>query len=413
MARIYKEHDRVGAYTVLREISRGMMAVSYVARDSAGQTVFFKQYKSPSVRVPWYKDYIKYQGELKRRIETTACRTFCYRFLDVFEHDRCFFQVFEFLDRSNSMQEVLEKSRASPGHVSAEQRLIMAKVLMAGMNALHDAGIVHSDLKPDNVMLIRDAGIVAGYRLRIIDMDFSLLAGQRAPWHGDRGYFGTPGYLSPEHLRGEVPQQASDVFSLGLMLHELLGGRHPYRHDDEEHYRAAALAHRARPAELVGTLAALPNAEQVRDTIHRCLHPDFRRRPTALEVNHVLNNRTPAARPADPADAAPGRPAPGRGKLVLRSEGGVEKTFNVGLSVGKALMRTFGDDAMFFADEQFVLERGGDGSWSVVPRPDAPNETMLNGKKITARTALCSGDVLGVGREAKGIVKMPLVVRIE
>ena len=85
MARIYKENDRVGRYTILREITRGMMAISYVARDDAGQSVFFKQYKSPSVLVAWYKAYIRYQAELKTRIQTTPCKTFCYRFLDVFE----------------------------------------------------------------------------------------------------------------------------------------------------------------------------------------------------------------------------------------------------------------------------------------------------------------------------------------
>ena len=81
-----------------------------------------------------------------------------------------------------------------------------AKVFMAGMASLHASWIVHADLKPTNAYLIRDATIGSGYQLKLIDMDLSLLADRRAPWHGHRGYIGTDDYRSPEHLtRGSVP----------------------------------------------------------------------------------------------------------------------------------------------------------------------------------------------------------------
>ena len=73
----------------------------------------------------------------------------------------------------------------------------------------------------------------------------------------------------------------------------------------------------------------------------------------------------------------------------------------------------FGDESRFWAkDWQFHLEKREDG-WFVVPNESAPNETMLNSKKITTPQKLSSGDVLGVGREAKGIVKSPMRVEIE
>ena len=96
---------------------------------------------------------------------------------------------------------------------------------------------MHADLKPANAYLIEDPTIGSGYQLKLIDMDFSLLADRRAPWHGHQGYVGTDNYRSPEHLaRGSVPGLASDVFTCGLMLYELLAGEHPYWSDDQAEY---------------------------------------------------------------------------------------------------------------------------------------------------------------------------------
>lgn len=464
MARIWKSGNRVQRYTILEELNRGGMAVSYAAKDHTGLKVFFKQYKSPSVTVPWYRAYIEYQNELKRRIEAPLCQSFCYRFIEAFEFERCYYQVFEFLDKSHSMQDILDKCRTNPNHIAPEQRLIMAKVLLAGMNAMHIGKIVHSDLKPDNIMLIRDDSIAARYRLKIIDMDFSLLIDRQAPWHGDRGYFGTPGYLSPEHLQNEVPRLASDVFTLGLMLHEVLGNAHPYRFEEEERYRQAVFAHSAKPVSLVGALAALPNARDVREVVHRCLSPIAAERPTALEVNDVLNGKplsgsSPVGKPAPPPmrtirpptapefdvplelvtpepakpeprkTSSPARatppaprvtpvatepPPPARpakvASLSLCGPSGQEKLFNIGSPVSGKLLRNFGDDSKFYSDPQFDVERTDTG-WYVVPASGTRHETLLNGKKISERRLLKEGDEIGVGSESRSIVKLPLRVR--
>jgi serine/threonine protein kinase len=101
-----------------------------------------------------------------------------------------------------------------------------AKVLVAAVGTLHDAKIVHADLKPANAYLIKDPTIASEYQLKLIDMDFSILADRKPPWQGYQGHVGTDNYRSPEHLtRGAVPILASDVFTLGLMLYELLAGR--------------------------------------------------------------------------------------------------------------------------------------------------------------------------------------------
>lgn len=480
MPRKLKPGDKINGYEILQEMNIGALAMSYAARSPEGEKVFFKCYKSPTVTVPWYRDYVSYQQELKRRIETTSARGFTYRFIDSFEAfvgaapHPTYFQVFEFVEGGEDLETVLETIRTRPEAVSWDQRLTMAKVLMAGVSALHDAGIAHADLKPPNVQLFRDPSIAAGYRLKLIDMDYSVLADRQAPWHGHQGYVGSPGYFSPEHLIGPAPQPASDVFTCGLILYELLGQGHPYDMGDPDRYRDQALEGRPPVPQLQGTMPEPATNEDVGFILQHCLAPDPASRPSARDVNLILNGKmgaepyiapgpepdgtsapvalssvpaadlppvpagaseekaavatapvepspapAPAPLPAAPAPAPhPAAPAPvaapaaGVGLLELRGENGVAARFRIRTSIGKHLCRQFGDDARFYDNLQFTLIPDGSGGWSVDPVGGTTNETLLNGKCITNRTMLASGDVLAVGRESKGISKLPLTVHL-
>lgn len=406
--------SRSVVYTVLKELNQGGNAVAYAAQSAGGEKVFLKQYIAPTIRVPWYRPYLEYQQEMKRRIETSRFKDFSYRFIEFFEHERRYYQVFEFVDTGSSLEQDLERCRKNPDLVPWEQRLLMAKVMMGGINALHRAGIVHSDLKPANVMLIpsTDPSITFKYRLKIIDMDFSLLADRQAPWHGHEGYMGTPGYMSPEHLHGEVPGQASDVFTCGLMLYELLTREgHPYRADDWE---TAVLGYRARLPSLVGKMPAPAADSDVQHVLHHCLSPRAGERPTAEEVLQTLNGRrTSLPPPPSTRPEAPTLPPPEPGKLarlILRSADGEELSFGIPMEVGRTLCRQLGPESEFWSEPQFHVERDEAGAWYVVHNPKATNETLLNGKKIAGRTKLSANDVLAVGVEARSVAKLPLTV---
>ena len=80
--------------------------------------------------------------------------------------------------------------------------------------------------------------------------------------------------------------------------------------------------------------------------------------------------------------------------------------------IGKSSVKQFGKDATFWSEPQFSLEREGT-DWAVTHHPKAKNETLLNGKAVTERQTVKDGDVLAVGRESKGIIKLPLTVRIK
>ena len=100
----------------------------------------------------------------------------------------------------------------------------ISKQLLAGVAALHAGGVIHRDLKPNNVML--ETG---GSGLHVSIMDFGLARPHEATntLSGSGLIAGTPGYMAPELLRGGRPTKATDLFALGVVLHEVLTGERP------------------------------------------------------------------------------------------------------------------------------------------------------------------------------------------
>ncbi len=94
--------------------------------------------------------------------------------------------------------------------------------LISGLAAIHGAGVIHRDIKPNNVMLER-----CGNGLCVYIMDFGLARLHEAESTVIGAVAGTPGYLAPELLKGYRPTQATDIFALGVVLHHVLTGERP------------------------------------------------------------------------------------------------------------------------------------------------------------------------------------------
>jgi serine/threonine-protein kinase len=135
--------------------------------------------------------------------------------------------------------------------------------LASALHHAHGRGIVHRDLSPRNVLIARDGVVKLS--------NFSAAADERLPTapellEGSTG-FGTPAYMSPEQLLGEPEDPRSDLFSLGILLHEMITGRRPFDAPDDR-----AASHRIRHDPVPPLTRALPELSHSLDRlVRRCL----------------------------------------------------------------------------------------------------------------------------------------------
>lgn len=435
-------------YKVLRRLSDGAMAKSYEAEVMAGartgESVFLKQYISPSVKVSWFDTYVTYQKELKKRIESDGeLKARCYEMIEFFvnkggkDASGVFYQVFEFVREGIPLTQYIENFQEDSAAVEWKHRVIFARIMMFAIDYLHRAKIVHTDLKPDNVFMIPGEN-KAGFKLKLIDLDFAILADQQAPWHGVGGYVGTPGYNSPEHLRGEVPQSASDIYTCGLMLGELLGAGHPLRGFDD--IEQATLTGQFVPVKIAEPINKVEEPKFLEGVINACFHPDPTKRPSARQLLEALQGKifdfeisipesspTEESRPEAEAPEPSPTPAPTPtptptptqkqankpSKIELYFED--EKVAGCGIDTvfGHAHFRAVHEDAQFIAKKQFTLYKdSGSGSWAIAHVPEATNETVINGESLQSPVFLQDGMTISVGNTSKGVEKFPMTVRI-
>jgi len=135
--------------------------------------------------------------------------------LDFGTQGRDFYISFEYFPGSN-LREALRK-----GELSATQKLELAKQLFRGLALAHESGVIHRDLKPENIL------VNANCHLKIADFGLAQAAGEEQLTQKS-SIVGTPAYMSPEQIRGEKLTPQSDLFSAGIVVFELFGGRNPF-----------------------------------------------------------------------------------------------------------------------------------------------------------------------------------------
>ena len=198
--------------------------------------------------------------------------------------------------------------RLARGPVPVAESLRIGRELAGALAAAHEAGLVHRDVKPSNVLLTHPGGSV-----RLVDFGIAARVGAELPQ--TTAARGTRRYMSPERSGGAPPDPRADVWSMGLVLRDLLEARprdHVHPEKDARWRDGASPRHEGPPGG-----AASPLPEALAQLLHRCLDPDPARRPAhagevrsaleALEVTEAVMAGDEGGHPAAAGGYRPGR----------------------------------------------------------------------------------------------------------
>ena len=411
-----KDGDQIKGYQIVKTFDSGAFAFAAKAKTPTGRSVFFKKYKRPGGASPWLAGFIAYQTELKRRIQSDAhAKALCYEFIEFFEMKKtggavplkAFYQVFEWVEGGKDLRKVFDELETNPAAYDWKQRVIFSRVMLAGINAIHKAGVIHTDIKPENFYLLPEPTILAKYKLRVIDMDFSILEGKQAPWHGHEGYVGTPGYMSPEHIAGNiVPSKPSDVFTLGLIIGELLGAGHPAA-PSMDTYDDQVKEGRLKPVVIQKPIEGVADLKFLSFVVNGSFRPEPNRRPTVEQLLLALNGRLPewdgkreGGPGGDPGDEDP--PPPAVIRVELSGPAGQKIRANISTKFGRDAFRSWGDDYQrFLSPEQFYLSKDASGKWMIEHCAAAANMTNADGRPIVSRIPVEPGMTITLGKTSK------------
>jgi serine/threonine protein kinase/Tfp pilus assembly protein PilF len=207
-------------FTVIRFIARGGMGEVYEVEDRFLQGV----HVALKVILPHIAEDAGSAHRFEQEV-LLARRITHPNLCPIYDISRCEDPAspFLFLTMKLLSGETLAARLARPPVIPRDETLAIFRQMIAGVAAIHDAGVIHRDIKPKNVMLddsgselclsIMDFGLA-----RLYDSEATVLA---------RGFVaGTPGYIAPELLRGDPPSQATDIFALGVLFQQVLIGDH-------------------------------------------------------------------------------------------------------------------------------------------------------------------------------------------
>jgi serine/threonine protein kinase len=268
---------RLSHYQIVAAIGAGGMGEVYRAMDAKlGRDVALKVLPADMARDP--QRLMRFQREA--RAVAALNHPHIVTIFSVEEADGLHFLTMELIDGQ-------PLDRLIPdGGFPVERIVDIATALAGALAAAHEKGIVHRDLKPANVMLTSDG--------RVKVLDFGLAKETQREHSGDTTLateagvvMGTPSYMSPEQVAGEVLDCRTDIFSLGIILYEMATGRRPFEGRTSAELAVAIL--RESPRAISDVRADLP--ADLSRLVRRCLEKDPHRRvQTARDVSNELRD---------------------------------------------------------------------------------------------------------------------------
>ncbi len=264
-----------GRYRIIGLLGRGGMGEVYRATDlTLGQSVALKFLPEHAASDERLLERFHNEVRIARQVShPNVCRVY-----DIGEAEGLPFISMEYID-GEDLASLLHRI----GRLPNDKALEISRKLCAGLAAAHERGVIHRDLKPQNIMLNK--------RGEVVIMDFGLAAVADA-LEGAEARNGTPAYMSPEQLRGVSVTARSDIYGLGLIIYELFTGRRAF--EAQNMADLIRMQETSRPAQI--TTIASDVDPQVEKVILRCLEIDpAQRPPNPLAVSAALPGGDPLA----------------------------------------------------------------------------------------------------------------------
>ena len=260
-------------YLILEQLGKGGMAIVYRARDTMlERSVAVKVMRESYSRDPAFLQRFRQEAKAAANLSHPNIVTVHDFGLD----NGQLFIVMEYVPGTDLKTLIKQRGRYTP-----EEAIPLLIQACAGIGYAHRAGLVHCDVKPQNMLVTPDM------RLKVTDFGIARALSTIHPEEQSDVIWGSPQYFSPEQAAGAAPSPASDVYSLGVIMYEMLTGSLPFHADT-----AAELAHLHMEAQPVPIAEMLPNISPVLEQILKKVlskEPSQRYR-TADQLGRVLLN---------------------------------------------------------------------------------------------------------------------------
>ena len=206
---------KAGRYEVVRELGRGSMGVVYQGFDPViGRTVAIKTMLTEGLAPEEYKEF---RARFQREAQAAGVLSHpnIVNVFDYGEDNGILYLIMEFLE-GTSLEKLVEGKKVLP----IETIIPMCEQVCSALDHAHERGIVHRDIKPANIMILNN-GVV-----KVTDFGIAKMVSMGMTQAGL--VLGTPNYMSPEQVKGRQVDGRSDLFSLGVILYDLVTGEKPF-----------------------------------------------------------------------------------------------------------------------------------------------------------------------------------------
>ncbi|SCL15252.1 Serine/threonine protein kinase [Micromonospora nigra] len=257
-----------GRYRLLDLVGRGGMGTVWRARDEVlHREVAAKQVVPPAWLTGGERDEVRDRTLREARTAARLSHPGVVRVYDVVRHGDSPWIVMEYVP-SRTLQDLLD----SDGPLAPRRAAEIGLALLAALHAAHTAGVLHRDVKPQNVLVAHDG------RIMLTDFGLAVFDGGDGVMTRPGVVLGSPQYVAPERAAEGVSSVAADLWSLGATLHAAVEGRSPYARSTAMATLSALASAPPDPAPHAGPLAPVLAGLLRRDPRHRTGHAETRRR---------------------------------------------------------------------------------------------------------------------------------------